>query len=173
MSEKRVTMQEVLDAIARERRRLMESIEALGPVATTVPVNDGGWTAKDVLAHLIHWAGQIAWALGAPLHTPAYVEGVSGKQSGDDAWNALAVAHYRDLSLDRVRSEFDFVVDALIARIRKRTDEQMNATDQIPWAGARPLWRQIGSETFEHWPAHAEEIERAAAPQHAADRSRS
>src|SRR5919197_4451705 len=37
MSEKRVTTQEVLDAIARERRRLMESIEALGPVATTVP----------------------------------------------------------------------------------------------------------------------------------------
>ena len=172
MSEKRVTTQEVLDAIARERRRLIEAIAALGPGAMTVPVNDGGWTAKDVLAHLIHWAGQIAWALGAPLHAPAYLEGVSGKPSGDDAWNALAVAHYRDLSLERVRGEFDFVVDALIAQIRKRTNEQMNASDQIPWAGARPLWQQIGSETFEHWPAHAQDIERAASPERVADRSR-
>jgi hypothetical protein len=38
----------------------------------------------------------------------------------------------------------------------------MNATDAIPWAGARPLWQFIGADTFLHeWPVHASQIETA------------
>jgi len=37
----------------------------------------------------------------------------------------------------------------------------MNATDAIPWVKDRPLWLQIADETFEHWPAHAADLERA------------
>lgn len=33
--------------------------------------------------------------------------------------------------------------------------------DAIPWAEPRALWRQIGAQTFLHWPAHVADIERA------------
>ena len=51
---------------------------------------------------------------------------------------------------------------ALVEQIDKRKDDQMNAPGQIPWAGARPLWQQVASETYEHWPEHADDLERAA-----------
>ena len=160
MSNGRMTTSEVLEAVARERGRLMSAVHALGEGAATVPVTPEGWTAKDVLAHLIHWAGQIAWGMGAPLEVPAYVAGVSGRPSGDE-WNARVVAFYRDVPIEQVTAAFERVVDALVAQARKRTDDEMNATDAIPWAGERPLWQHIADETFEHWPAHAADMERA------------
>jgi hypothetical protein len=163
MSVKRMTTHEVLERIARERALLDRAIRSLGQGTTTVPVTEEGWTAKDVVAHLIHWASQIAFGLGAQLEPPPYVVDATDRPSGDDEWNARAVAYWRTHPFETVKAEFDRVVDTLRAQIGKRTDAEMNATDAIPWAGARPLWQQIGSETFEHWPEHAAAIERAAA----------
>jgi len=170
MAEQRMTTGEVLDALAHERERLMAAIDSLGAGASSAPVTDEGWTAKDVLAHLIHWGGQMAFGVGAPLAPPAYVieetarresAGIRERPSGDE-WNALAVAHYRDLPLERAREEFDGMVGALLVQLRQRSDEQMNATDAIPWAGPLPLWQHIGGDTFLHWAIHSEAIERAA-----------
>ena len=160
MTEQRVSTAEVLDAIARERRRLRAAVRALGDRATTAKVTEG-WTAKDALAHMIHWAGQIAFGMGAALEMPAWVVGVPGRPSGDE-WNRRVVEHYRDMPLERVQADFDRIVDALIERIGERTNDQMNATDAIPWGGDRPLWQQIASETYKHWPEHSADIERAA-----------
>ena len=156
---KRMTTEQVLEAIARERRRLMAAVDALGPEATRARVTDE-WTAKDVLAHCLHWIGQIAFGLGAPLEQPAWVAGVEGRPSGEE-WNKRVVEHHRPLSLEKMKIEFDRYVDHLVARIAELTDEQMNATDLIAWDLGHQLWRQIGSETFDHWPAHSLEIERA------------
>jgi hypothetical protein len=160
MTPERMTTKEVLDAIERERARLEDALRAIGDRSDTTPVTEEGWTAKDVIGHMNHWAGQIAFGMGAKVDVPPYIQGVSGRPS-EDEWNARAVAYSRDQAFEEVKARFDEVVDALIARIRERTDDEMNATDAIPWGGDRPLWQQIGSETFNHWPEHAESIERA------------
>ena len=156
---KRMTTEQVLEAIARERRRLIAAVDALGADATRARVTEE-WTAKDVLAHCVHWVGQIAFGLGAPLEPPPWVVGVQGRPTGEE-WNKRVVEHHRPLSLAEMKSEFDRYVDHLVARIAELTDEQMNATDQIAWDLGHQLWRQIGSETFDHWPAHSLDIERA------------
>jgi hypothetical protein len=172
MNETRMTTAEVLDAIAREWARLMKAIDTLGTDASHTPVTEEGWTAKDALAHLIHWATQIAFGLGAQVQPPAYMleerrrrelAGVdTTKMPTGEESNALAVAHYRDVPLAEVRAELTRLMEAIVERARLRTDEEMNATDAIPFAGARPLWQQIGGDTFLHWPVHAAAIERAA-----------
>ena len=138
-----------------------------------MPVTDEGWTAKDVLAHLIHWATQIGFGLGMPVERPVYVleerkcreaAGIDTAQvpKGEES-NALAVAYYRAWALADVRALFDRLADGITDQARARTDEQMLATDVIPYASRkRPLWQKIGSETFLHWPQHAEAMERAA-----------
>jgi hypothetical protein len=155
-----MTTEDVLQAIARERVRLRSAVARLGDVAPTAIVV-GDWTAKDVLAHLIHWAGQLAFSLGAPMHPPAWVIASTDKPS-DDEWNRRVVAFYRATSFEHVQRDLDAVIDALLERISQQSDDKMNATDVIPWAGARPLWQIIGSETFTHWPTHSADIERAA-----------
>jgi hypothetical protein len=155
-----MTTDEVVAAVEREYVRLLAAVEALGPGANVVAVTAEGWTAKDVVGHCIHWAGQLAFGLGAPMEVPAYVVGVEGRPT-EEEWNAKAVAFYRNMSLDDVRARFDAVVAAVVDRARLRTDEEMLASDAIPWGGGRPLWEQIGGETFNHWPRHTKAIEAA------------
>ena len=171
MSDGGMTTAEVVGATARERARLLNAVDALAERAATAVVTEEGWMAKDVLAHLIHWATQVAFGLGAQVQPPAYMmkererrklAGLGDAMPSGDESNALAVALLRDCPLDEVRATFEEVVDALVARARLRTDDEMSATDAIPWAGNRPLWQFIGGDTFQHWPVHAEAIERAA-----------
>ncbi len=150
---------DVLSKIGSERTRLLQAIEALGERATTASVTNEGWTAKDVLAHLIHWLGQVAFGLGAQLEPPPYLATVKGRPSGDE-WNALAVEHYRGSSLDEIRLEFERLADALVERVRLRTDDDMQTKGTIPWAGDIPLWQFIAGDTFLHWALHSETIER-------------
>jgi hypothetical protein len=157
--------EEVLDALRQERARLLDAVDALGPRATTASVTEpaDGWTAKDVLAHLIHYTGQIAWALGAELTPPEYVLRETEQLTGEQ-WNERAVAFWADATLDDVRTEFERNADLLTERVRLLSDDDLLATDRVPWPGEdRPLWQFIGHDTFLHeWPAHAAQIERAA-----------
>jgi hypothetical protein len=166
MKEQHVSTAEILDSIARERQRLMAAVRALDDRATTASVTAEGWTAKDVIAHLIHWAGQLAWALGAPMKVPAWVEAVGGKRlEGDNAWNDLVVEHHREIPLADVVREFDRAVDFLVHQLRTRDDIDVNASAKaaISWLPAdKALWQVIAGETYAHWPAHSADIERAA-----------
>jgi hypothetical protein len=156
---------DVLGSLARERARLLDAVDALGPRADTASVTEPthGWTAKDVLAHLIHYAGQIAFALGAELTPPAYVLRETERLTGEQ-WNERAVAFWRDTPLDDVRPEFERHADLIAGRVALLSDDDLLATDRVPWPGEdRPLWQFIGHDTFlVEWPAHAAQIERAA-----------
>src|SRR5438045_2619548 len=170
--DERMTTQEVLRAIERERARLLSSIDALGDRAATATVTEEGWTARDVLAHLIHWATQVAFGLGAPVTPPVYMQterrrrqlaGLDDRMPSGAESNALAVAHYAGVPLADVRRTFDDLVDAIVERVRMRSDDEMNVLDAVPWAKGRRLSEFIGGDTFLHWPLHAEDIERATA----------
>lgn len=118
------TTRDVLEQVATERARLLAAIDALGDSAASATVTDEGWTARDVLAHLIHYVGQIAWALGARLEPPAYLATVKGRPSGTK-WNAIVVDYYASASLAAVRAEFEGLVDALIERLETYPDASM------------------------------------------------
>lgn len=157
--------EDVLAALENERKRLLAAFVSLGDDADAIAVTEpGGWTAKDVLAHLIHYCGQIAWALGAQLEPPSYVLDVQEQLSGQQ-WNERAVAFWRPATSAEVRMEFDRNADLLIERVRLLSDDQLaaDAKTVVPWADEGPLWRFIGYDTFLHeWPAHAEQMEHAA-----------
>jgi hypothetical protein len=163
-----MTTAEVLTALEETRRELGDALDRVGDRATTLRVTDEGWTPKDVLAHLLHWSGQIAFGLGASMTPPSYVVEETQRRSGagaappnDDEWNALAVAHYQDVPFDELREAFERVADEVAVRASLRTDAEMAEVGVIPWAGERPLWLQIGGESFLHWREHASSIEAA------------
>ena len=100
-----MTTAEVVEGLRRERERLDGVDDALGPRASTMFVTEeGGWTSKDVLAHLVHYAGQLCFGLGAPEKPPPYVIGVTSRLAGQE-WNELAVAYWSDFDLGAMRSE--------------------------------------------------------------------
>jgi hypothetical protein len=157
-----MTTAEVVAGLERERARLLAAVDAMGERATTVFVTEpDGWTTQDVVGHLIHYAGQIAFALGGRVVPPPYLFEVTTRISGQE-WNDRAVDYWRGFELDAVRAEFVGVTDSLIEQAGRRTDEQMVEVGTIDWAGDMPLWRFIGADTFlVEWPAHAAQIEAA------------
>ena len=93
-----LTTAEVVESLRCERVRLDAAVNALGPHAATLCITEeGGWTAKDVLGHLIHYAGQLCFGLGGPEKPPPYVIGVTRRLEGQD-WNVLAVAYWSELT---------------------------------------------------------------------------
>ena len=162
MDEEQGTTRWVLERITVERDRLLDAVGSLGPSADVVWVTEpDGWTAKDVLAHLIHYLGMIAFALGAPEEPPSYVIAESRRLSGQE-WNERAVEFWRAASLDEVIREFSRLVDQLIAAVAGKSDAEMRAPHGFAWAPAGALWEFVGRDTFVHeWPAHRAQIERA------------
>ena len=161
-----MTREEVIAASTRERSHRLELVDRRGADAARRAVTDGGWTAKDTLAHCIHWAGQLAFGLGAAMHPPAWVESAGEERPDGDGWNKRVVDHYRAMPLAVVRRDFDTVVDAILDRLRRRADldVEARANTVIPWVQSDvPVWKAIGGETFEHWPSHAADLERALA----------
>lgn len=104
--------------------------------------------------------GHLSEEEAPPLEPPSYAKNATGRPSGEE-WNSKAVEHFRDTPLEDVRAELEAIVESILQRARALSDDEMNSRDVIPWAGPRPLWNQIGTETFLHWPAHAEGIEAA------------
>ena len=156
----------MIDAIDHERAHLLALVAQLGREADRRTVTDEGWTAKDVVAHLIHWTGQMAWGLGAAMEPPAWVAAARGKRiEGDGAWNAIVVAHHRAMPLDDVVREFDRNVDLLLQQLRARDDVDIDASARkvMPWAAEVPLRELLARETYEHFPVHAATLERALA----------
>lgn len=155
---------EVIEAIVHARARLLGLIDQLGADAETRMVNDGGWTAKDALAHCIHWVGQTAFGLGSTMHPPAWVEAAGSERPSEDEWNRRVVEHYRAVPLAVVRRDFEQVVGAVVERIRKRddVDYDVRANTVFPWIQSDvPVWKAIAGETWEHWPEHSADLERA------------
>ncbi len=149
----------MVTALRASRTELLDAVARLGAAASMVSVTEaGGWTARDVVAHLVHYAGQIAFGLGAPLTPPRYVLDVTERLSPEE-WNERAVAYWRDHSLDDVLAEFVAVTDHVIERASVRSDEEMANADLIAWAPSIPLWKFIGGDTFLHeWPEHTKQI---------------
>ena len=157
---------EVIEKIVLERARLLDLVDRLGAEAETRTVTEEGWTAKDVLAHCIHWVGQIAFGVGAPIHPPAWVEAAGGAKVEGEEWNRRVVEHYKAMPLDIVRRDFEQVVDATLDKLRRRDDIDYDARAQtvFPWVQSDvPAWKVIAGETWEHWPEHSEALERAVA----------
>ncbi|HSO28852.1 MAG TPA: hypothetical protein VLS28_03045 [Candidatus Sulfomarinibacteraceae bacterium] len=128
---------------------------ALPPERREIPGADGGWSAKDVWAHLAAWRSIEARRLEAALRA----EGAApGAPSGDDpapsdpidASNARLQAMHADWSWEAVGREADASVDALIDAIRRSSREMLCECDGIV-AG-------LGSNGVNHAIGHLPEI---------------
>lgn len=101
-----------------------------------------------------------AWG---PAGTAEVCPRAQGQLTGQE-WNDRAVAFWKNVPADRVRSEFARNADLLIERAQLRTDDEMTSEAKavVPWAYDAPLWQFVGDDTFLHeWPAHAEQMEAA------------
>ena len=108
-----MTAQELLTLMAASRARLLATIDGLTPEEMVQPGAAGGWSVKDVLAHIAAWQSRLVRLL-FQLPRPA-------KPQWDtrdvDGINAQIYDQQKDRALDLVLADFHGVYEQVRLRV--------------------------------------------------------
>ncbi len=167
----RVTKEEVIAPIVREKDRLLRIAADLGEERASAPLV-GEWSVRDVIAHCVYWQGMLARMMGAPLPPPSWVpRWQSEHEIGADEINRLTVEHYRPIALSTLLADFAFTADVVCKVVSEMKEENLLLEAGAPWEPGTLVWQAISGESSEHGCAHADETLAALAAR--AERSRS
>jgi uncharacterized protein (TIGR03083 family) len=127
---------------------LQESYAGLADAQLMEPGAMGGWSVRDILAHVTTWEEE------ALKHLPLIIAGGRPPRyvtyGGIDAFNAQMMEQKRGLSLADVRRQMDDTHRRLIAFIESAPAGQFTQETR-----AR---RRLRLDTYGHYPLHAEAI---------------
>jgi uncharacterized protein (TIGR03083 family) len=128
MSQEWVTTKAVLiEHINRDWTVLNALLNSLSDQQWTEITNADGWTVKDHVAHLAVWEQSVIALLdGLPRHIVLGVPESVYLSDDEDAINAMIFANHRDNPLDEVRARFRETHNALITRLARLTDADLN-----------------------------------------------
>ena len=110
----------LIDGIRAARAAEGDVLAALDPGTRDAPAADGGWSPKDVQAHLTAWKGRTVErlrALRVGLSEPIEVE--------TDEANAIFHAERSSWTWEEVLADADATTDELVAEIDVATDETL------------------------------------------------
>ena len=146
---------QILALIDGERARLDAALGHLSRERMAAPGAEGGWSVKDILAH-ITWSER---ELTGVLRQRAMV--------GSDLWNlsqdernAAVYAENRDRTLDDVLAAWQGDFAALRAEIARLSDAELAdpaLIAEIP--GGLALWQLLAGGTWLHYAEHLPDIQ--------------
>lgn len=126
-----------------------ESYAGLSDSQMMKPGVQGGWSVRDILAHVTTWEEE------ALLHLPLILEGgrpprYSTRYGGIDAFNALMTDRKGDLPLAAVLRQLDEVHERLIDFVQDAPEELL--------ARETRFRRRLRLDAYGHYPKHARAI---------------
>jgi hypothetical protein len=126
------------------------SYAGLSDTELLIPGVTGGWSVRDIIAHVTWWEEE------ALKHLPRVRDGrrpprYSVQYGGIDAFNALMTEQRRGLSLADVRRQHDDVHAQLMAYVRDVPDELFKRETRFR--------RRLRLDTYSHYPIHTRAIE--------------
>jgi uncharacterized protein (TIGR03083 family) len=144
--------------VQRDRRRFEAVIQRIPPERLTDPILPGGWSVKDVLAH-------IAWgereSIGV-IEARALVGSPLWEVSEEER-NEAVVAESRSRSLEAVLEDYRATFDEFVAALGQLSDDELNTPDRFDRLADRIPgwlpWRVLYDPG--HYEEHARTIEAA------------
>ena len=151
--------QELLENIRRERFLLEQALSKFCQGEMLTPVFTSGWSAKDIVAHIIAWEQimlkWIDYALRGEMP-----EDVPETDAEADAVNARIFGDNQNRDLVGILREFKSSHQEAIKRIEETPEEELNKPAKPPWKEERTLWWIISVNTWEHYREHREQLEK-------------
>ncbi len=118
----------LIEALRHTRAVERDVLAALDPARRDSPPADGGWSAKDTLAHLSAWRRHQAGRLAA--RREGRDEPPLPALEMDDV-NAIFHAEHADWAWDRVAADAESTADALVAEVAAVSDETLADTRMV------------------------------------------
>ena len=137
---KRLRKRDLLEEIGRERAALDETLRLLTPRQMTQPgVTRGGWSVKDVLAHLVAWQRlNLGW----------YAAGLRGEEPAMPApgytlrdlprFNQMLYRKHHRRSLRAITADYIAYHQRMVDLIEELSDSDLVTLGRFNWTG--PSW---------------------------------
>lgn len=151
-----MTKDELLTTIKRDRATLDELVARVPDGRMTEGALDGGWSVKDVLAHIAAWEQLcLRW-----IKDNKREELTSGADNDGqvNALNARLFEENRGRSLKDVREESRHSYEQMVAAVEWLSDADIAV--KPPWAPGRELWQIIDANSADHYREHIEQLTR-------------
>jgi hypothetical protein len=152
---------EMLDLIRSERRELEAVLDELSEDRMVDPGLEGGWSVKDILAHITWWEQRmVGWLRGSYAgKTPE--RPAPGMTWDDlDSLNAQTYLENKDRGLGEVMTESRLSYREALAEVEKMTDADLLDGDRFEWRKGDPMWHMVAANTWWHYKEHREDIGR-------------
>ena len=144
----------LLASIQEKYRNLEKTLERVGVERIEVPSLDGGWSVKDVLAHITFWEQNALRNVDAVL-SGEKAERLPGTT---DSINAKVYANSRDRLLADVWTDFHGTHALLVDRLAEVPEEDFADPKRFSWTRGVPLRRMIRWDTDLHYEEHNKQI---------------
>jgi len=153
---------ELMDAIAREWKLLMDVASGLSEPQMTAP-DSGGWSPKDNLAHLAEWMKTL---MGyhmekRPAHEVMGLPPEVTKNWDMEEINPVLFERNRNRTAEDVLGELNRVHAELVAKLESMPFEELMKPRHANDPEKRPLLLWVLGDTTEHFLEHRETIERS------------
>ena len=151
---KRLPKKLLLEEIEFEKKRLDEVLASLTVDRMNMPgVTPGGWSVKDVLAHLIGWQRMIisfqeAEERGETPEVPGY--GLTWRQTPE--LNEIIYRQHHDRPLQDILQDFASSHGSMLQLIDRMPESSLVEVGRFTWAG--PSWclsDYVRAETASHY----------------------
>jgi hypothetical protein len=153
--------EELMAAIRREWKRLMDVVDRLDEQKMTTP-DEGGWSPKDNLAHLTEWMNSM---MGYHIDKrPAHeVMRLTEEQTRDwdmEVINPVLYERNKDRSIEDVLDELKQTYERVLAKLDAMSFEDLMRPRHAEDPEKRPLLMWVIGDTSGHFAEHREVIER-------------
>jgi len=152
---------ELMSAIRREWKLLMEVVEKLDEQKMTAP-DENGWSPKDNLAHLSEWMNSLM-GYHIDRRPPEEVMRLTKEQTKDwdmEIINPVLFQRNKDRSTGDVLEELKQTYEKLLAKLDATPFENLLKPRHADDPTKRPLLMWVLGDTTEHFAEHRETIEK-------------
>ena len=156
--EEKMTKSRLYEEIYAERDALENTLASLDESEMTDPILEGGWSVKDVLAHIVDWEQRMTLWINESLDG----EGPDLTSDwSDEILNKLNQEIYennKDREYQEVWDEFQLSYQQSWKVVKRMTDEDLFEPHRFAWREGRPMWYIVEANMSGHYKEHNEAI---------------
>ena len=154
-----LTKPKILDLIKAERKLLEDQLEGLTEEQLLQPTLEGGWSIKDIMAHIITWERLMVQWLDATMRGEIPQMLPAGLTWDDlDIWNERTFSENKELPLPEVISNFHSSYRIAFETAEGLSEEDLINPDRFEWREGKPLSIIVAANTYWHYTEHREQI---------------
>lgn len=147
---------ELMSAIRREWKLLMETVEKLTQANKLTTPDEGGWSPKDNLAHLSEWMNtMMGYHMDRrPRHEVLRVSEEITKDWDMEVINPVLYERNKDRSIEEVLDELQRTYEILVTKLEATPFEDLMKPRHADDPEKRPLLMWVLGDTTDHFAEH-------------------